>query len=172
MRIPYPRLGCFGIDTSQGKDPLSESRLVSLAPELAGEIERQNPTVLRAIALNVSEWVIGEVGVVDERLDRGIAGLEGTVEIPSSLRSEINVLWDELDVKAWDIQDLIEDGHATEGEYEAAFFKARAANALWYALDPDRMIGTLECVYEAQAATDIDAIRRIVWAVVETMKAT
>ncbi|HEX4444628.1 MAG TPA: hypothetical protein VHZ81_13745 [Galbitalea sp.] len=151
---------------------MSESRLVSVAPELVREIERQKPAALRAIALSVSEWVIREVGVVDERLDRGIAALEGTTEISPSLRSDINVLWDGLDVKAWDIQDLIEGGEATEGEYEAAFFRARAANALWYALDPELLMGTLECVYEAQAATDIDAIRRIVYAVIETMNAS
>lgn len=79
--------------------------------------------------------------------------------MPSARRS-VAQLTEELDERAWDIQELVDTGAATEEAYLEAFRQARAAAAVGYALSPDPQTAAFESVYEAQAAViDLGAVR-------------
>lgn len=73
-------------------------------------------------------------------------------------RSAVEVIAAQLDERAWDIQE-IEDGSR---QYLDAFQRARAAWAVFFALDPDRRVAAGDSIYEAQAALgSIDELRRL-----------
>ena len=76
-------------------------------------------------------------------------------------RDALKVLVDELDERAWDVQDEVDAGRAPQEAYLVAFSLARAASAVWFALDSDALQTALEAVYEAQAARgDLAGVRR------------
>lgn len=76
-------------------------------------------------------------------------------------RNALKALVDALDERAWDIQDEVEAGRAAEQQYLDGFALARAASAVWFALDADPLTAALEATYEAQAARgDLEGARR------------
>lgn len=78
-----------------------------------------------------------------------------------SQRDALKVLVDELDERAWDVQDEVTAGRAPQEAYIVAFSLARAASAVWFALDSDELHAALEAVNEAQAARgDLAGVRR------------
>jgi hypothetical protein len=84
-----------------------------------------------------------------------------------SRREQLDILVERLDAQQWDLQDAVAAGHADEGAYLLAFAQARAAHAVYFALDADPFIAATEAIYEAQAAIDeIDVIRAVISGVV------
>jgi len=55
---------------------------------------------------------------------------------------------------AWNIQDQVDEGTASEDEYASAFMRARAASSLDFALNGDAFTAAAESIYEASAALD------------------
>lgn len=108
----------------------------------------------RRVRIGVATWVAQRVNLRDERIMIGLAALSGNEVIPDGTRLAIRQLADELDEAAWDKQDLVETGAATEAEYETAFGLARAATAVLFALDDVDADAAAETCYEAQAAVD------------------
>lgn len=138
-------------------------RLATVAPDLVQVLERKAPARLRTIAAEVSEWIVGQVALVDPRVDAALAAVREAQVGDSPERDSLKVLVDELDERAWDTQDQLEEGSATQQQYLDAFALARTASAVWFALDMDALQSALECVYEAQAATgDLAGVRRSV----------
>lgn len=137
------------------------ARLATVAADLVQVLERKPSEQLRTVATQVSEWIVGQVELVDPRADAGLAALREAQVGPSPARDSLKVLVDELDERAWAIQDQSEEGNATQQQYLDAFALARAASAVWFALDSDALQSALDCVYEAQAATgDLAGVRR------------
>lgn len=137
------------------------ARLATVAPDLVEVLGRESPAQLRAIAAQASGWVVQEVGLVDPRLDAAFTALHEMRVGRSPERDALKVLVDELDERAWDVQDEADAGLARQEEYLVAFSLARAASAAWFALDGDALQSALEAVYEAQAATgDLAGVRR------------
>lgn len=64
-----------------------------------------------------------------------------------------------------DLQDRVEEGSADRSEYLTAFARARAAMALWFALEADPLTAAMESAYEAEAATDDNVLRREIAAI-------
>jgi hypothetical protein len=137
-------------------------RLATVAADLVQLLERKPPQQLRTVATDVSEWIVQQVELVDPRVDAGLTALRESHVGPSPERDSLKALVDELDERAWDIQDLADDGNATQEQYLEAFALARAASAVWFALDGDALQSALECVYEAQAAKgDLAGVRQV-----------
>ena len=68
-------------------------------------------------------------------------------------RSRLDALTQELEETAWDIQDRIGAGDASEDEYRRAFAKARAVAAIGFALDGS-LAASFDSLYEAYYAID------------------
>jgi hypothetical protein len=138
-------------------------RLATIAPELVQVLERKRPADLRAVAAAVSEWIVAQVALVDPKVDAALAALKQARVGETPERDHLKVLVEELDERAWDTQDQVEEGLATEQQYLDAFALARAASAVWFALETHALESALESVYEAQAATnDLAGVRRVI----------
>jgi hypothetical protein len=75
----------------------------------------------------------------------------------------VDRLTEELDEKAWDIQELADAGNVSQQAYLEMFSKARAAAAVGFALGAKPLESALEAVYEALAAIgDLDAIKNVI----------
>jgi len=69
-------------------------------------------------------------------------------------RDEVERLEQDLDDRAWTLQEHIESGGANRAEYEQALRRARAAGAVKMALDPNATTAVAEAVSEASRAVD------------------
>jgi hypothetical protein len=61
---------------------------------------------------------------------------------------------DSLDKEAFDLQDAIDDGRATEDAYIEVFHRARAAMSLLWALHADAQTALDNALYEAITAVE------------------
>jgi hypothetical protein len=130
----------------------SLARLKLLDPRLQQVLRESTDEGRRRVALTVSSLAIDRAGITDPRLAAGLERLQRGGYGDSPERGAVQALTEELDEVAWDIQDQA-DG-ADNADYAKAFMKARAANALWYALDEDPLEAAAEAAYEAGAAIE------------------
>lgn len=135
-------------------------RLDVIAGDLAEQLEREPELRLRRVAERVALAALGEVSLEGDRVDRAVAALRAGRYGDGPERAELKALIDELDEAAWDLQDEVEAGNTDQANYLAAFGRARAAMALWFALDSDPLEAAMEAAYEAEAATDDQLLRR------------
>lgn len=142
------------------------SRLASVAPDIVDALTHQSTHTLHIVAKSAAAWIVDRTDLVDPRVDAGMAALGQGNFGPSTERSEIKALVEQLDEEAWDIQDRLDAGAGADPDYLAAFGLARAASAIWYALDVDAHQAAMESVYEAQAVSgELEALRTLVYAV-------
>lgn len=133
-------------------------RLSVVAPDLVERLAALPEAQLRNIATAVALWVVVESSLSGNRVDAALDALRQGALVGESTRSGIEQLVNELDDSAWAAQES-----GDEGRYLLLFRRARAADALWSALDSDVVIAAADSVYEAQAATgDLGVVRRIV----------
>ena len=135
-------------------------RLNTIAPDIVEELEREEEPQLRLAAERVAGAALQEADVRDETVDRALTALRAGRYGESEERSAVKAFADRLDELAWDIQEQVDTGEAEQEDYLTAFRKARAATALWFALDEDPRTAAIEAAYEAQAATDDGLVRR------------
>jgi hypothetical protein len=135
-------------------------RLNTIAPDLVEELERREEAQLRVAAESVVRAALRAADVRDESVEQGLTALGAGRYGDPDVRSAVKGLADRLDELAWDIQERVDAGEADQKDYLAAFRKARAATALWFALDEDPRTAAIEAAYEAQAATDDGLVRR------------
>jgi hypothetical protein len=144
------------------------SRLSTVAPDLAGRLEKQSPERLKIVAANAANLAVTRTQLADPRLDVALASLRDGGTDNTAERYGVQQLTNELDEIAWNAQEMAETGAASREEYSAAFRRARAAASVDFALDSDALSAALEAVYEAQAAVaDLEAMRVVVNAVLE-----
>ncbi|MBH0108571.1 hypothetical protein I6E81_00135 [Salinibacterium sp. NG22] len=141
---------------------MSFVRLATVAPDLVAEISQLEASQLSAISSAVVAWVLGQAEVEDPRLAVALSALKER-RVSDRVHDELWQLVEELDESAWDLQES-EAGDETLVGYAHAFARARAANALWYALFiPASSETVVDCMYEAQAATDdVNSLRNVV----------
>jgi len=128
------------------------ARLKLLDPMVRQALDDASEQAQRRVALTVSRLAVDRARIADPRLGAAFKRLQGGRYGDSPERSAVQALTEELDRAAWDVQDLVEGGTADESEYFAAFVKARATNAVWYAFDLDPLAAAAEATYEANAA--------------------
>jgi len=139
------------------------TRLSTIAVDLVHTLEDQPPAVLRRIAVEAAMLAVTRTRLLDSRLVAPLAAMRGNQEVAPTARIQVAQLVEDLDERAWDLQDLLDSGAGSEEAYLEAFRKARAAAAVRYALDADPMTAAFESVYEAQAAVvDLGAVRMAV----------
>ena len=138
------------------------TRLGSVAPDIANDIAPLDESRSRIVNLALVEWALRDANLDDARLAAALVDLRRGERPTAVTRDGIRRLIDELDEKAWDIQEESAEPDSEEG-YVRAFRDARAVNAVLYALDDPSSEATTECAYEAQAARgDLDGLRRLI----------
>jgi len=127
-------------------------RLATVAPDLVEEISQRDGSELSALSSAVVAWALGQVEIEDPRLFAALSALRERRE-DDRIRDQLWELVQELDELAWDLQESdVRD--ESDASYEQAFARARAVNALGYALiTPASSESVAGCLYEAQAAT-------------------
>lgn len=139
------------------------SRLSTIASDLSEELEHRPPAQLRRVASVAALLAVDRTELVDPRLAPALSALRDGAPVSSSERSAASQVTDELDERAWSIQEKVDAGELPKQAYLDAFQRARAAASVSFALDPDPVEAAREAVYEAQAAVaDLDAIRAAV----------
>lgn len=124
------------------------------SPRLAEACAQADPSGLRAMS---------EVGCRLALADTGLAGPEVSAAVETLLdgrfgdgveREALAQVVEALDKQAFDLQDAVEEGAASEEAYLEAFRRARAASALLWALHADPQRAASNALYEAIAALD------------------
>jgi hypothetical protein len=86
-------------------------------------------------------------------------------------RDEVERLEQDLDERAWTMQEQVESGGAQRDEYMQLFRRARAAAAMKMALDPNARTAVSETVYEASHAVgDPDRFTQLLGAVLDLIE--
>ena len=96
------------------------------------------------------------MGLADRRLTA--VDLNDHGEATPGQRDALQLLVDELDETAWATRARQHAGIATDEEYLRDFRKARAASAMWFALDPDPLTAAIQSAYEAYHAVADSAV--------------
>ena len=109
---------------------------------------------LRLIAIISSSFAIDRTKLVNPILEESLSDLKSGNIGDQDLIDKLEGLVYELDLIQWEIRELWNENQAEEDNYIKAFYKARAANAVYYALQPNSQLAAIESTYEAIAATD------------------
>lgn len=110
----------------------------------------------------VSKLAVERSGLSDPIIDSALREL-ATGKIEDATRRAVEELVHSLDEEYFDLKDAGERGEAPSDAYRPIFRRARAANAVFYALSQDSFEAATEALYEAKAATlDIGSLRDIV----------
>jgi hypothetical protein len=133
------------------------ARLATVAPDLVSRLDSLSDDQLGNVVAVAAREAVTRSGL-DEATVSTALDLIGPGEPDTSARWAVEVIGTQLDERAWDIQELENDSQ----QYLDAFQRARAAWAVFFALDPDRRVAAVESIYEAQAALgSIDELRRL-----------
>lgn len=131
-----------------------ENRLELIAPVLSAQLLRADERVLRRVALAVCQFAVQRTGLANDPVVASIDVLILNRATAHELRQRVESLVAQLDELQWQLQDAVERGEVDNGAYLAAFHRARAVHAVWFALDDNPVIAAIEATYEAHAATD------------------
>ena len=133
------------------------SRLETLDTELASSLREASTDELKRIAIAVCRFVCQEVGEVPSAVKIAI----DQIGVPASRATvaELQRIVEELDDRYF----TLDETGTSKDVVIPAFRRARAANAVLFALGGDKCSATDECIYEAAIATNrIERIREIV----------
>lgn len=130
------------------------SRLATIAPDLDQAVAQASPAGQRAVSIAAAEFAVRRTRLTGPEIDAALAAARAGRFGDTRERAAVHALAERLDERQWAIQDRIDSGQASQEEHLAAFSAARAATALYYALDADTPTAALESAYEANAATD------------------
>ncbi|MEV6873327.1 hypothetical protein [Amycolatopsis sp. NPDC051128] len=122
-----------------------------ISPELVEMLGAASVEQRRQIVERICKLAVERTGLSDQVVIDATNGLRHIGKVDPSIRDEVGALTQQLDERAWDIQEAVEIGSATEDEYLTAFAKARAVAAVGFALE-DSLSATLNAVYEAYYA--------------------
>lgn len=142
---------------------MSENRLETIDSKLSKRLKQVPSRQLRIAALAVFEAALERIGLRDPTIDKGLEALRSERDYDPQLRKQVKSLVERLDEIQWNLQDMREEGNASESQYLAAFSQARIANALYFALDRDAYVAATETIYEANAAVDdLEGLKKII----------
>jgi len=132
--------------------------VASIDQDLADQLERANENQLRAAALLAVRFALARIPLMEPAIAEGLQALEEHRYGDQDVRSRVEAVVRKYDEQQWGLQ---EDGQGDSPAYSDAFEKARAANALYYALDPDPWLAATRAIYDTEAATeDLPGLRR------------
>ena len=131
-----------------------KNRLEIISPEFSNKILLASDEILREIAVISSSFAIERTKLVNPILEESLTQLRAGIIGDQDLIDKLEDLVYELDLIQWEIRELWKENQAGEEDYVKAFYEARAANAVYYALQPISQLAAVESTYEAIAATD------------------
>ena len=136
------------------------SRLPTIAADLAEQLNNCSANQLRKVASAAALLAVDRTNLVDPRLDGALATIRDSARGDRSECSNALRVTEELDERAWDIREKVDDGTLPKHACLEAFRKARAAASVGFALEPNPLQAALEAVHEARAAAaDLEAVR-------------
>lgn len=138
-------------------------RLETIAPDLVEELNPASADQQRKVATAAAETAVERTRLSAPEVDRALAAVHAEDFGDSSAREGMQRLTDRLDDEQWATQERVDEGQASPAEHLTAFSAARAASAVFFALDADAKTAVFEALYEANAAIDdLDALRDLV----------
>jgi hypothetical protein len=132
---------------------MTQPGLMQISPELVDKLRRSGDETRHRIVERACLLAVQRADVAAPTLTEALDVIHRRSFGVPDLRSQVDGLAQELDEIAWDIQDRIGTGGATEAEYRRAFVKARAAAAIGFALDGS-LSASFDSLYEAYYAID------------------
>jgi hypothetical protein len=138
-------------------------RLETIAPDLVEELTQADAVDQRRVATAVAAFAAERTDLTADELSQAFTAIRAETFGDSPVRAGVQQLTDRLDEEQWAVQERVDEGQATPAEHLTAFSAARAASAVYYALDADPETAALEALYEANAATDdLESLRHVV----------
>jgi hypothetical protein len=141
---------------------MPQTRLELIAPELPAGLAHLPEPQLRGVALAAATFALEQTGLDDPVLGQALAAVRQDRRDDPGLRGRVESLVDTLDERQFELQEAVDNGEGDKVAQSAAFARARAANAVFYALDPDAFTAATDVLYEAYAATgDLERVREL-----------
>jgi hypothetical protein len=120
-----------------------------VSPRLAAACDEASEPELRAMAEVGCRLAVARSELNGPEVAAALAALlDGRFGAGPERESLAGVV-DGLDKEAFDLQDAVEEGRATEDEYVEVFHRARAATSLLWALHADARTAVDNALYEA-----------------------
>lgn len=139
------------------------SRLDTVAPGVVELLAGAKPATLRRIAGKLAKLVVAHAELNDPAIQEALTALRDGQFGDIAVRTAVKQLVESLDQQYWDLQDRANEGHVSEGDYLAAFARARAVSVLDFALDIDPYLAASEGAYEALTALDdLEVIHKLI----------
>ena len=113
---------------------MNQGRLTHISSELAEWVQRSSPEQRSEGVRRVCILAVLHTGVTDRRIAEAMRFLERDDQPDDTTVGDIAKLAEELDEKAWDLQEAEESGQGGDAEYSRAFAQARAVAAVAFAL--------------------------------------
>lgn len=128
-------------------------------PALTRIVENATEDQLRKMTLVACELACKENRLNHPLIEQALTALRSGVYGNQVLKEQVEKLTEELDETQWDIQDKVEQGSADQDEYTIAFQRARAASAIYSALDDDPLEAAINALYEVNFSLGDDKER-------------
>jgi hypothetical protein len=129
-------------------------RLEAIAPDLSRSLDCLSPRQTRQICAAVCSAAVRHVRLDEPIVNEALIALTNCNPLAPSLRDAAVALTERLDTTYFDLQDAADEGRATQTQVLDAFSRARAANAVAFALSGFDPSTAKEVIYEAAAVTD------------------
>jgi hypothetical protein len=138
---------------------VTDTRLRWLSADLADRLKDTSAEKRRQVVLAACSRAVDHSGLTDQIASSVLARLKAGDEIDGLARRDLDGLAAAWDKEAWKEVDSTHTGDLSV--HAASFNKARAANALVYALDQgkvsqDSWLAAAEAIYEALVCLDDD----------------
>ncbi len=142
---------------------MNASRLELVDRDLMAQLQNTSPVQRLWIAQEICSLALHQTELIDSLLDKALLAIGKADESRSMLRPEVQALLDKLEDDYFGLLDSQESGQDSIKEVEIAFNKARAVNALYFALGENSVENLAEVIYEVQAAiNDRAAVLQVV----------
>ncbi len=131
---------------------MAKNILEGLPADLAGQVERATDAEKRAICLAICKGVTAITRLDEPVIGQALRSLvDGSYGDPV-LAASVEHLVEQLDDRYFAAQRRYHEGKEDEVVYRDLFRKARAANAVLFALNHDPFVAATHSVYETYAA--------------------
>lgn len=142
---------------------MTENRLEMLDLNFSDMLTKASKMQQRKAAKLACKFALERTQIQEPIVRQGLEALELGRYGDSSILAKLQSLANHLDEIQWDLQEKMESGGTDLSTYLAAFKRARAATALYFALNADALVAATESIYEAYSATDrFDVLKKAI----------
>jgi hypothetical protein len=132
---------------------MTQPGLAQISLALVERLRQSTDDVRHELVERLCLLAVERAGVAEPRLAEGLDAIRSRRFGDQGVRSRLDVLTEELDEAAWDIQDRDD---ASDAEYRRAFVKARAVAAVAFAVE-GTLGASFDSLYEAYHAIQDEA---------------